>query len=108
MNDRKFHEKTIAIVEDEPLIRDNYTDALQRQGIWSMRLRHVHLPSKPSSKKLPDLPLLMWAWVMRWKAGLSYAESCEHSQDLPIMFLTARDSEIGSNLRPSIGGLTTT
>lgn len=87
--------KTIAIVEDEPLIRDNYTDALQRQG-YLVNAFAARAPAlKAFKQKLPDLAIIDVGLGDEMEGGFELCRELRAlSKTLPIMFLTARDSEI--------------
>lgn len=86
---------TIAIVEDEPHQRENYADALQAQGY-----QVVCFPNKPSAlkgfaKNLPDLAILDIMLEDDMDGGFDVCRELRHmSPHLPIIFLTARDSDI--------------
>ncbi len=87
--------KKIAIVEDEPAIRENYTDALHRQGyeVAGYATRTEALAA--FRRQLPNLAILD-IWLAGDPDG-GY-ELCRElralSPHLPIIFLTARDSDI--------------
>lgn len=87
-------QKTIAIVEDEPSIRANYSDALERHGY-----QVETYPDRPSAqaafrKKLPDLVLLDIGLDDEIDAGFELCRELRGmSATLPIIFLTARDSD---------------
>ncbi len=88
--------KVIAIVEDEPAIRDNYAAAFPREG-YAVR---TYGTRKRSDGGLPRAPARSrrhrhLAWETSPKAASSCAASCAAlSAELPIIFLTARDSEL--------------
>ncbi|HEC28017.1 MAG TPA: proteobacterial dedicated sortase system response regulator [Gammaproteobacteria bacterium] len=87
-------QKTIAIVEDEPSIRANYADALGRHGYQVNAY-----PDRPTAqaafrKKLPDLVLLDIGLEDEIDAGFELCRELRGlSTTLPIIFLTARDSD---------------
>jgi two-component system OmpR family response regulator len=86
---------TIAIVEDDPHQRENYADALKAQG-HSV----VVYPNKPTAlegfkKALPDLAILDIMLEDEMDGGFDICRELRHmSPQLPIIFLTARDSDI--------------
>ena len=87
--------KLIAIVEDEPAIRDNYTAAFQRAG-YSVRA----YPDRDSAMtafraRLPDLAVIDVGLKDEPEGGFTLCRDLRAmSAELPIIFLTARDSEI--------------
>jgi len=87
--------KTIAIVEDEPSIRENYADALKRNGYQVLTYGNRESASHAFKKRLPDLVLLDIALEDEIDAGFDLCrELREQSVTLPIIFLTARDSDV--------------
>ena len=50
--------RTIAIVEDEPVIRENYADLFRRQGYKVDTYAGRAAASEALQKKLPDLAIL--------------------------------------------------
>lgn len=87
--------KTIAIVEDEPAIRDNYSAAFQRHG-YSVRA----YPDRASAMvafrtRLPDLAIIDIGLGDEPEGGFTLCRDLRAlSAGLPIIFLTARDSEL--------------
>ncbi len=87
--------KLIAIVEDEPLIRENYADTLRKQGysvdIHGSRTEAIHA----FKKGLPDLVLLDIGLGDEMEGGFEVCRTLRsRSATLPIVFLTARDSDL--------------
>jgi two-component system OmpR family response regulator len=86
---------TIAIVEDDPHQRENYADALKAQGHTV-----VVYPNKPTALEgfknaLPDLAILDIMLENEMDGGFDICRELRHmSPQLPIIFLTARDSDI--------------
>jgi len=87
--------RTIAIVEDEALIRDNYRDALERYGFDTLGLPDRIRAQSHFEHQLPDLVIIDIGLgdepeggfeLCRWLRG--------RSSELPIIFLTARDSDL--------------
>jgi len=86
--------RRIAIVEDEAAIRDNYAAAFRREGydVDAFEARKEAVDAFAS--RLPDLVIIDVNLKDDIEGGF---ELCRHlraaSADLPIIFLTARDSE---------------
>lgn len=86
--------RTIAIVEDEAAIRDNYTDVLRKQGyeVWPF-------PNRPKAmeafnQRLPDLAIIDIGLEDEIDGGFTLCQSLRTlSSTLPIIFLTARDND---------------
>jgi len=86
--------KRIAIIEDEAAIRENYAAAFRREG-YSVDLYEAREPAMEAfAARLPDLVVIDINLADDIEGGF---ELCRHlraqSSDLPIIFLTARDSE---------------
>lgn len=86
--------KRIAIVEDEAAIRENYAAAFRREG-YAVDLYEAQQPARDAfAARLPDLVVIDVNLQDDIEGGF---ELCRHlraqSSDLPIIFLTARDSE---------------
>ena len=86
--------RKIAIVEDELAIAENYRDALIRQGYW------VDIYSDSSSalaafaQQLPDLAIIDVGLGDDIEGGFDLCRELRvRSSALPIVFLTARESE---------------
>ena len=87
--------KTIAIVEDEPAIRQNYADALKKQGYQVEQYSSRKEATESFSKRLPDLALLDIGLINDVDGGFELCRSLRaKSATLPIIFLTARDSDL--------------
>jgi two-component system OmpR family response regulator len=89
--------RKIAIVEDEPFIRENYADVLRRQGYEVSTY-----PNRPRAiaafrRELPDLAILDIGLEDEVEGGFELCRELRAlSPTLPIIFLTARDSELDS------------
>ncbi len=86
--------KRIAIVEDEAAIRDNYVAAFQREGysVDAYEARQEALDAFAS--RLPDLVVIDVNLRDDVEGGFELCrELRSRAADLPIIFLTARDSE---------------
>lgn len=87
--------KTIAIVEDEPAIRENYAASLRKQGYNVEMYGNRPDALKAFNKKLPDLALLDIGLENEVDGGFELCRSLRSiSTTLPIIFLTARDSDL--------------
>ena len=85
----------IVIVEDEEAIAQNYRDALQRQGY-----KVTHYNSRPTASegfksRLPDLAIIDIGLGAEVEGGFELCRELRSlAPELPIIFLTARDSEL--------------
>lgn len=87
--------KTIAIVEDEPAIRDNYAEALRKQGYRVEAVGTVAAAREAFARRLPELALLDVGLEDDPEGGFELCRLLRaRSPGLPIMFLTARDNEL--------------
>ncbi len=86
--------KQIALVEDEQAIRDNYAASLRKQGYTVLTYENKKDAMKAFELRLPDLAILDVGLQDEPEGGF---ELCRYlraqSQTLPIIFLTALDSE---------------
>ena len=87
--------KKIAIVEDEPAIRENYADVLRRQGYevsgYATRLEAL----AAFHQRLPNLAILDIGLPGDPDGGFELCRELRAlSPGVPIIFLTARDSDI--------------
>jgi two-component system OmpR family response regulator len=87
--------KTIAIVEDEPAIRENYAVALRKQG-YTVNLYGTRAEALAAfNQQLPDLALLDIGLQDEIDGGFELCRQLRAlSPTLPIIFLTARDSDL--------------
>ena len=87
--------KTIAIVEDEPAIRENYAASLRKQGYDVEMYGNRPDALAAFNQKLPDLALLDIGLENEVDGGFELCRSLRSiSTTLPIIFLTARDSDL--------------
>jgi two-component system OmpR family response regulator len=87
--------KTIAIVEDEPAIRENYADALRRQGYQVRTFGNRRRALEAFRARLPDLAILDIGLEDEAEGGFDLCRELRGiSRTLPIIFLTARDSDL--------------
>jgi two-component system, OmpR family, response regulator len=86
--------KRIAIVEDEVAIRDNYVAAFRREGyeVDAYEAREAALDA--FAARLPDLVVIDVNLKDDVEGGFELCRDLRsRASDLPIIFLTARDSE---------------
>jgi two-component system OmpR family response regulator len=86
--------KRIAIVEDEAAIRDNYVAAFEREG-YTVDAYAARSPALDAfAARLPDLVVIDVNLENDIEGGFELCrELRSRAEDLPIIFLTARDSE---------------
>lgn len=87
--------KTIAIVEDEAAIRENYADLLRRQGYRVDTYANRPEALAAFRHTLPDLALIDIGLESEAEGGFDLCRELRGlSATLPIVFLTARDSDV--------------
>ena len=85
----------IAIVEDEAAIAANYRDHLQRQGFRVSLFADRTAASDAFNRELPDLAIIDVGLGDEMEGGFELCRDLRaRSPELPIVFLTARDSEL--------------
>lgn len=86
--------KQIVIVEDEPVIRDNYKEMLIRQG-YQVTAYATKLDAENAfNESIPDLVLLDIGLDDEIEGGFELCRQLRQKSDtLPIIFLTARDND---------------
>lgn len=85
----------IAIVEDEPAIRENYRDVLQRHGYQVSLYSNRPDAMQAFNKQLPDLAIIDVGLEDEIEGGFELCRDLRAmAPQLPIIFLTARDSEL--------------
>ncbi len=86
--------RTIAIVEDEPAIRANYVDALTRYGYRVAAFADRIQAQQAFALQLPDLVIIDVGLGDEPEGGFDLCRELRaRSAGLPILFLTARDSD---------------
>ncbi len=86
--------KTIAIVEDEDAIRNNYAELFQRQGYEVINFANRPQAEQAFAGKLPDLVILDIGLEDEIDGGFELCRSLRsQSATLPIIFLSARDGD---------------
>ncbi|MEL0583323.1 MAG: proteobacterial dedicated sortase system response regulator [Candidatus Thiodiazotropha sp. (ex. Lucinoma kazani)] len=89
--------KEIAIIEDERMIRENYSDYLTRQGYAVRGFATRQDAMAAFDKALPDLVILDIGLDDDIDGGFELCRELRNrSATLPIIFLTARDSDLDS------------
>ena len=87
--------KHIAIVEDEAAIAANYCETLQLQGFQVSVYNSREKAALAFARDLPDLALIDVGLGDEMEGGFSLCQDLRsRSPILPIIFLTARDSEV--------------
>ena len=87
--------KLIAVVEDEPALRENYAAALSRQGYQVKTYANRRLAMQAFLTHLPDLAIIDISLEDEAEGGFDLCRELRAlSAELPIIFLTARDSEL--------------
>ena len=86
--------KRIAIVEDEAAIRDNYVAAFEREGYVVDAYAAREPAIEAFASRLPDLVVIDVNLEDDVEGGFELCRDLRsRAADLPIIFLTARDSE---------------
>lgn len=87
--------RRIVLVEDEPALRDNYTLALSRAGFDVRGYSDAATAMVAVREHLPDVAIIDIGLGRDSEAGFDLCRALrELSARLPILFLTARDSEL--------------
>ena len=87
--------RAIAIVEDEPAIRDNYAAAFTREGYAVQTYGNRTTALAAFHTRLPDLVVIDISLQDEPEGGFELCRELRGlSAELPIIFLTARDSEL--------------
>ena len=87
--------RRIAIVEDEPAIRENYREFLESYGYQVDTFSHRSQAMDAFQQHLPDLAIIDIGLEDEIEGGFDLCRELRQlAPNLPIMFLTARDSEL--------------
>ncbi|MBV8784898.1 MAG: proteobacterial dedicated sortase system response regulator [Gammaproteobacteria bacterium] len=87
--------RLIAIVEDEPAIRDNYAAAFTREGFAVRGYADRAQALGAFAARLPDLAIIDISLGEEPEGGFELVRELRaRAPELPIIFLTARDSEL--------------
>lgn len=85
----------IALVEDDELLRANYSQALEREGYSVSSYSNRAEAQAAFKKQLPDLAILDVMLQDEMEGGFDLCrELRQASPTIPIIFLTARDSDL--------------
>ncbi|MFT5281453.1 MAG: two-component system OmpR family response regulator [Yoonia sp.] len=87
-------QKNIALIEDEQALRENYVDALTRQG-YKVQPYADRLSAEQAFKnKLPDLAIIDIGLGDEIDGGFALCQQLRaQSKSMPIIFFTARDND---------------
>jgi two-component system, OmpR family, response regulator len=86
--------KQIILVEDEPILCENYAKAIRGQGYEVITCNNKQDALDTINKRLPDLAILDIGLGDEAEAGFDLCREIRSlSNTLPIIFLTARDSD---------------
>lgn len=86
--------RRVALIEDEPAIRQNYADALTKQGYAVCAYGSKDTALQAFQQRLPDLAIIDISLGDDVEGGFDLCRILRNkSATLPIIFLTARDSE---------------
>lgn len=86
--------RRIALVEDDPTIRQNYTDALTRAGYEVAAFADRPTASRTLAARLPELAIIDIGLGAEVDGGFALCQELRAaSARLPIIFLSARDSD---------------
>src|SRR5579863_6503644 len=87
--------RLVAIVEDEAAIRDNYAAAFTREGYAVRTFANRAQAMTAFAARLPDLAVIDISLEEEPEGGFELCRQLRAmSAEVPIIFLTARDSEI--------------
>lgn len=87
--------KLVAVVEDEPAIRENYASGLRRQGYRVCSYADRASALAAFAARLPDLVIIDINLGREVEGGFELCRELRaRASTLPIIFLTARDSEL--------------
>ena len=87
--------RRIAVVEDQPAIRENYADVLRRQGYRVDTYADRAQALGAFRARLPDLAILDIGLGRDTEGGFELCRALRALSDtVPIIFLTARDSDV--------------
>jgi two-component system OmpR family response regulator len=87
--------RQIAIVEDEPAMRENYAAAFERAGYGVRTFANRRTALAAFRTRLPDLAIVDISLEDEVEGGFELCRELRGmSAELPIIFLTARDSEL--------------
>lgn len=86
--------RRVAIVEDEPTLRENYADVLRKQGYEVQTYANRPGAMEAFELRLPDLAIIDIGLEEEIDGGFALCQALRSMSDtLPIIFLTARDND---------------
>ena len=86
--------KRIALIEDDPAIRENYTSALEHQGYTVVSFADRPSAEAAFTQRLPDLAIIDIGLQNEMDGGFALCQQLRSlSKTLPIIFFTARDND---------------
>jgi two-component system, OmpR family, response regulator len=86
---------TIALVEDDQMLRANYSQALEREGYNVVSYANRPEAEVAFTEKLPDMAILDIMLLDEKEGGFELCRQLRQlSPTIPIIFLTARDSDL--------------
>ena len=86
---------SIALVEDDERLRTNYAQALKREGYEVVSYRNRPEAQAAFGRRLPDLAILDVMLGDEMEGGFELCRELRRaSPTIPIIFLTARDSDL--------------
>ena len=86
--------KLIALIEDDVALRENYSTAFAKQGYKVLAFSNRSSAERHFEKQLPDLAIIDIGLEDELEGGFHLCQSLRsQSQQLPIIFLTARDND---------------
>lgn len=87
--------KRIALVEDDQTLRENYTEALTRQGYQVKGYDNREDAEAAFNVRLPDLAIIDIGLKQEYDGGFILCQALRRlSPTVPIIFFTARDNDI--------------
>ena len=93
----KVMKRHLVLIEDEPAIRENYRDAFERRGYRVSAYSNRNSAFQALRAGLPDLAIIDVGLGDEPEGGFTLCQDLRVlSPTLPIIFLTARDSDIDS------------
>ena len=85
----------VAIVEDDEMLRENYSDLFRKQGYQVSSFKNRPEAQKVFGSQLPDLVIVDIGLGDEVDGGYSLCQWLrQKSRTLPIIFLSARDSDL--------------
>ena len=87
--------RRIAVIEDEFALRENYADVLRKQGYTVQTFANRRDAMSVFEQRLPDLAIIDIGLEDEVDGGFTLCRTLRSlSETLPIIFLTARDSDV--------------